>query len=503
MDKHNVNLFSKVNNNLFKVFEMKDYHTNYFLLSRIHEYLCKNDEVERQSLIIFIEDELKDFHKINNEDLYDIEDGAEVEISKQNNISFHDIALKKYHLFIRTNWLASYYKNFTEIVEDGAYTSFLYDAFKKIIETNDNDDIDLITPLKSANELLSNLNSFESFSDFKRIVDNFVNFKNQLNETSKDLIRFLNETLTNENLSIKEMFSLIFDTYQSIFNKKIKPLEEGNRAKNLISSIRCKLDDFSINDEAIKQVSFNIISSKNETFSIDTNQKTIEKIRTYIDRFNDEYLDSFMPQISRIYRKDQECLNRAFARIDFLENNGKAYKDLLLLALKGLEKEEDATFSFKSNYFKVNIINSSSLYVPKRRVYNREFKKLSISKKEINKLASENNDKNEAFFKDITKYSKRNIFSFADYVLSKYKEGITLLDLINKEASELKDIKQKNELIVKTFYLFLYEKDEKCKYTISFLKNIYSYKYLNDLSNYYISRKEEVRSNAYGTNWFY
>ena len=69
MDKNNVNLFSKVNNNLFKVFEMKDYHTNYFLLSRIHEYLSKNDEVERQSLIIFIEDELKDFHKINNEEL--------------------------------------------------------------------------------------------------------------------------------------------------------------------------------------------------------------------------------------------------------------------------------------------------------------------------------------------------------------------------------------------------------------------------------------------------
>ena len=67
MDKNNINLFSKINNNLFKVFVMKDYKTNFFLLSRIHEYLSKNDEVERQSLIIFIEDELKDYHKINKE----------------------------------------------------------------------------------------------------------------------------------------------------------------------------------------------------------------------------------------------------------------------------------------------------------------------------------------------------------------------------------------------------------------------------------------------------
>ena len=501
MDKNNVNLFSKINNNLFKVFVMKDYKTNFFLLSRIHEYLSKNDEVERQSLIIFIEDELKDYHKINKEELYDLEDGNEVEISEQNNISFHDIALKKYHLFLRTNWLVSYYKNFIELVEEGIYTSYLYDAFKRIIETNDNEDIDLITPLKSVNESLQNLNSFESFSDFKQIEDNFINFKNQLNETSKDLIRFLNETLASENLSIKEMYSLIFDTYQSIFSKKIKPLEEGNRAKNLIASIRRKLDDFINDEEAIKQVSFNIITSKNEGFSIDLNNKTIDKIKAYIDRFNDEYLDSFLPQIARIYRKDEECLSRAIARINFLENNGKAYKDLLLLALKGLEKEdEDKIYSFKSNYFKVNIINSSSLYVPKKRVYNREFKKLVISKKEISKLASLTSEQDNALYKEQAKYSKKNIYIFADYILSKYPEGISLLNLINSELKEMEEVSKKNELIVKTFYLFLYEKDEGSRYNLSFLKDVYSYKYLNDLSNYYISRKEEVRSNLYGTN---
>ena len=120
-----------------------------------------------------------------------------------------------------------------------------------------------------------------------------------------------------------------------------------------------------------------------------------------------------MPQIARIYRKDEECLSRAIARINFLENNGKAYKDLLLLALKGLEKEdEDKIYSFKSNYFKVNIINSSSLYVPKKRVYNREFKKLVISKKEISKLASLTSEQDNALYKEQAKYSKKNINFF-------------------------------------------------------------------------------------------
>lgn len=440
-----MNIFKKVNYDMFKILSSKDREFNYDILNTLYILFCKENgenSLLKEDVIKYLLDNIK------IENYKDIDDENDENIKNKEK---REIFLDKYIQLRNSGWIED------DVDSDLNVVSNLTNKAISILETlnnisDDDDEVELIgyvyTIYENLNNALKDIDN--SIPKIEQAYRSSKSFSNELKKMVGTIKSYTNDLLAKENYQAKNITEHLFEEYNEkigikLFNN-LKTRDNPTKYSRLIQEFSLKLLDekeyFPLLMNAYK-------NTKRKEKLTDLDYK---KIRDELYFIYNLFLN-INQRIDEIDRKNSSYLKIADEKIKFIINESKDIEESINDCLKKLEKvdENDIDISFEINC--IENIDSESIY--KARIRNYKLKEVPIE----NDMEPEIS--NELKEELLEKIKHNNQFRFAE--INKF-----MIDLLNgKNEIKVSDIDYSiPNLVIKLFLGILYQNNNNSQYKL-------------------------------------
>ena len=440
-----MNIFKKVNYDMFKILSSKDREFNYDILNTLYILFCKENgenSLLKEDVIKYLLDNIK------IENYKDIDDENDENIKNKEK---REIFLDKYIQLRNSGWIED------DVDSDLNVVSNLTNKAISILETlnnisDDDDEVELIgyvyTIYENLNNALKDIDN--SIPKIEQAYRSSKSFSNELKKMVGTIKSYTNDLLAKENYQAKNITEHLFEEYNEkigikLFNN-LKTRDNPTKYSRLIQEFSLKLLDekeyFPLLMNAYK-------NTKRKEKLTDLDYK---KIRDELYFIYNLFLN-ISQRIDEIDRKNSSYLKIADEKIKFIINESKDIEESINDCLKKLEKvdENDIDISFEINC--IENIDSESIY--KARIRNYKLKEVPIE----NDMEPEIS--NELKEELLEKIKHNNQFRFAE--INKF-----MIDLLNdKNEIKVSDIDYSiPNLVIKLFLGILYQNNNNSQYKL-------------------------------------
>lgn len=441
-----MNIFKKINFNMFKVLSSRDRELNYDILNNLYNLFCK----ENGDNFLLKDDVMKYLYANINISIYkEIDDENDEDIKSKNKL---DILRQKYNQFKNTGWIEEDNNDDLEIIV--SLTDKAIEILKTLNHISDNEEENefigyVFTIYSNLQTALSDIDS--SIPHLEQAYRNCEEFSNELLKMTSTIKGYTTELLNKENYQAKSITAHLFEEYNDKVGIKLftnlKTKDNPTKYARLIQDY-CKrlLDDKDMFPFLLDAYKRTKRKTKIEDYDIKKLKEELYFIYNVFLNINS--------RINEIDRKNSSYLKIADEKIKFIINESKDVEENINNCLKLIKGIEDS--DFENNTFNlsfVNTIDNDSLY--KARIKNYKVKEIPLedhNNVEIDEKIKEN-------LIEKVKYNKQFLFT---------EINSFILNLLgNKNEIEVKEIdKEIPNLLIKLFLAVLYQNNTNCSYKL-------------------------------------
>ena len=441
-----MNIFKKINYNMFKVLSSRDRELNYDILNNLYNLFCK----ENGDNFLLKDDVMKYLSSNINISIYkDIENENDEDIKGKNKI---DILRQKYNQFKNTGWIEEDNNDDLEIIV--SLTDKAIEILKTLNHISDDEEENefigyVFTIYSNLQTALSDINS--AIPHLEQAYKNCEEFSNELLKMTSTIKGYTTELINKENYQAKSITEHLFEEYNNKVGIKLftnlKTKDNPTKYARLIQDYCKKLLD----DKDMFPFLLNAYKRTKRKTKID--DYDIKKLKEELYFIYNVFLN-IHSRINEIDRKNSSYLKIANEKIKFIINESKDVEENINNCLKLMKNIDDSEFENNSfNLSFVNTIDNDSLY--KARIKNYKVKDVPL---ENNSEVIINEEIKENLIEKV-KYNKQFLFS---------EINLFILDLLgDKDEIEVKKIdKNIPNLLIKLFLAVLYQNNVECSYKL-------------------------------------